>query len=103
MLLTSLHDTLRYSSPRSQTLLDLFPSIACTNANSSFFGSKAFCLILSFPTLGGFRVDRCVGRPTAHLSHRDGERSWIFFVKTAKRTSTNAAYDQNTFTKSGAQ
>lgn len=83
-------------SPREQGWEILIPSVAFKNANSSFFGSKPFRLIL--PNLGGLygMLDAYIDR------HRDrligpATDPGTFFVKTAKVTSTNAAYDRNSF------
>jgi hypothetical protein len=74
----------------------LIPSVAFKNASSSFFGSKPFRLIL--PNLGGLydQVDAYIGRHRLRLLGPAVDPG-TFFVKTAKRSSTNAAYDQNTF------
>jgi hypothetical protein len=86
---------LRWSS-RDQGWEILIPSVAFKNANSSFFGSKPFRLIL--PDLG--RLYELIEAWTErHREHLIGEAAdpGTFFVKTAKMTSTNAAYCQNTF------
>lgn len=74
----------------------LIPSVAFKNANSSFFGSKPFRLIL--PNLGRLyeMIDAWIGRHRACLIGEAADPE-TFFVKTAKMTSTNAAYCQNTF------
>ncbi|POF32615.1 hypothetical protein [Roseibium marinum] len=74
----------------------LIPSVAFKNANSSFFGSKPFRLIL--PDLGRLYelIDAWVDRHRSRLIGPAADPG-TFFVKTAKITSTNAAYSQNTF------
>jgi hypothetical protein len=74
----------------------LIPSIAFKNSGSSFFGSKPFRLVL--PDLGGLNamIDAYLTRHRQRLLAGASDPG-TFFVKTAKRTSTNAEYDQNTF------
>ncbi|SHM73412.1 hypothetical protein [Roseibium suaedae] len=74
----------------------LIPSVAFKNANSSFFGSKPFRLIL--PDLGRLyeMIEAWIDRHRSRLIGPAGDPG-TFFVKTAKITSTNAAYSQNTF------
>jgi hypothetical protein len=74
----------------------LIPSVAFKNANSSFFGSKPFRLIL--PDLGRLyeMIDTWIDRHRSRLIGPAADPG-TFFVKTAKITSTNAAYSQNTF------
>jgi hypothetical protein len=74
----------------------LIPSVAFKNASSSFFGAKPFRLIL--PNLGGLyeKLEAYIDRHRARLIGPTADPE-TFFVKTAKMTSTNAAYDQNTF------
>ncbi len=86
---------LRWSS-RDQGWEILIPSVAFKNASSSFFGSKPFRLIL--PDLGGLyeKLEAYIDRHRARLIGAAADPG-TFFVKTAKMTSTNAAYDQNTF------
>lgn len=86
---------LRWSS-RDHGWEILIPSVAFKNANSSFFGSKPFRLIL--PDLGRLyeMIDALIGRHRACLIGEAADPG-TFFVKTAKMTSTNAAYCQNTF------
>lgn len=74
----------------------MIPSAAFKNATSSFFGGKAFRLVL--PDLEHLyrEIDRYLS------SHRDillggADDPGTFFVKTVKRTSSNAAYDQTSF------
>lgn len=74
----------------------LVPSVAFKNASSSFFGGKPFRLML--PDLGGLydRIDAYVRADRALLI--GGARDpGTFFVKTAKATTRDAAYDQATF------
>ena len=86
---------LRWSS-RDHGWEILIPSVAFKNANSSFFGSKPFRLIL--PDLGRLYelleawIDRHRSRLIGTATDPD-----TLFVKTAKMSSTNAAYGQNTF------
>ena len=74
----------------------LIPSVAFKNACSSFFGGKPFRLALPdlddlYPTLEGYIArDR-------HTLLGDAEDPGTLFVKTVKRTTHDAAYDQNTF------
>jgi hypothetical protein len=72
------------------------PSIAFKNASSSFFGAKPFKLIL--PNLGGLyeKIDAYLDRHRARLLGPASDPG-TFFVKTAKKSSSNAAYDQHTF------
>ncbi|MES0881787.1 hypothetical protein [Roseibium sp. SCP14] len=74
----------------------LIPSVAFKNAHSSFFGSKPFRLIL--PDLGQLYelIDAWIDRHRSRLIGPATDPD-TFFVKTAKITSTNAAYSQNTF------
>ena len=74
----------------------LIPSIAFKNANSSYFGSKPFRLVL--PDLGGLydHIEAYIDRHRRVLL-RGAEDPGTFFVKTVKKTSKDAAYDQNTF------
>lgn len=74
----------------------LIPSSAFKNANSSFFGRKPFRLLL--PDLDG--LYSYIG--TYITDHRlrllnGAPDPGTFFVKTAKRTSRNAAYNQTAF------
>jgi hypothetical protein len=86
---------LRWNS-RDQGWEILIPSVAFKNANSSFFGSKPFRLIL--PDLGRLYelIEAWIERHRARLIGEAADPR-TFFVKTAKMTSTNAAYCQNTF------
>jgi len=74
----------------------LIPSRAFKNANSSFFGSKPFRLIL--PDLGGLydMIEAYIGRHRTRLIGPATDPG-TFFFKSAKLTSTDAAYNQNTF------
>jgi len=86
---------LRWST-RDQGWEILIPSVAFKNANSSFFGAKPFRLIL--PDLGRLyeMIEAWIDRHRARLIASAADPG-TFFVKTAKMTSTNAAYCQNTF------
>ncbi len=74
----------------------LIPSVAFKNATSSFFGAKPFRLIL--PDLGGLyeKIESYIDRHRKRLIGPAADTG-TFFVKTAKTTSANAAYDQHTF------
>jgi len=74
----------------------LIPSVAFKNATSSYFGSKPFRLVL--PNLGGLydHIEAYVSRHRRILL-AGAEDPGTFFVKTVKRTSSDAAYDQTTF------
>ena len=74
----------------------LIPALAFKNANSSFFGKKPFRLVL--PDLDGLYmfIERYVGNDRSLLLG-GAEDPGTFFVKTVKRTSSDAAYNQNTF------
>lgn len=74
----------------------LIPSVAFKNANSSYFGSKPFRLIL--PDLGGLydHIEAYIDRHR-HVLLGGAEDPGTFFVKTVKTTSKDASYDQNTF------
>lgn len=74
----------------------LIPSVAFKNANSSYFGSKPFRLIL--PNLGGLydHIEAYVDRHRRILLG-GAEDPGTFFIKTVKITSRDASYDQNTF------
>jgi hypothetical protein len=74
----------------------LIPSNAFKNANSSFFGSKPFRLVLPdhqdlYPYLNAY-IDRHRG-----VLLGGAEDPGTFFVKTVKTTSKDAAYNQTTF------
>lgn len=72
------------------------PAIAFKNAHSSFFGARPFRLVL--PDLGGLygHIERYLEHHRARLLGGAADPG-TFFVKTAKATSRNAAYDQTTF------
>lgn len=74
----------------------LIPAIAFKNANSSYFGSKPFRLIL--PDLGELydHIEAYIDHHRAALLGGANDPG-TFFVKTVKATSKDAAYDQNTF------
>lgn len=74
----------------------LIPSVAFKNATSSYFGSKPFRLVL--PNLGGLydHIETYIVRHRRVLM-AGAKDPGTFFVKTVKRTSTDAAYDQTTF------
>lgn len=74
----------------------LIPSVAFKNATSSYFGSKPFRLIL--PDLGGLyeHIEAYLSRHRRILL-AGAEDPGTFFVKTVKRTSSDAAYEQTTF------
>lgn len=74
----------------------LIPSVAFKNANSSYFGSKPFRLIL--PDLGGLydHIEAYIDRHRRVLLG-GAEDPGTFFIKTVKTTSRDASYDQNTF------
>lgn len=86
---------LRWSS-RDKGWEILIPSVAFKNANSSFFGAKPFRLIL--PDLGRLYelLEAWIERHRGRLIGTAADPGTLF-VKTAKMTSTNAAYCQNTF------
>lgn len=74
----------------------LIPSNAFKNATSSFFGSKPFRLLLP-DLLGLYRyIGDYIDRHRAILLAGASDPG-TFFVKTVKRTSTDAAYDQMAF------
>jgi len=74
----------------------LIPSVAFKNSTSSFFGSKPFRLVL--PDLAGLyeMIDAYIERHRARLIG-DAVDPGTFFVKSVKRTSADASYNQNTF------
>lgn len=74
----------------------LIPSVAFKNANSSYFGSKPFRLVL--PNLGGLydHIEAYIDRHRRVLLG-GAEDPGTFFIKTVKTTSKDASYDQNTF------
>jgi hypothetical protein len=94
--LTDLHrGELRWSE-RDSGWEVLIPSIAFKNSGSSFFGSKPFRLVL--PDLGSLypMIEHYLGRHRQRLIGGATDPG-TFFVKTTKRMSANAEYDQNTF------
>ena len=74
----------------------LIPAVAFKNSTSSFFGSKPFRLVL--PDLAGLYdvIDAYLDRHRACLIG-DAADPGTFFVKSVKRTSADASYNQNTF------
>lgn len=72
------------------------PSVAFKNANSSFFGSKPFRLVL--PNLGDLYryLEAYIDRHRRVLL-KNATDPGTLFVKTVKLTSKDASYDQNTF------
>lgn len=72
------------------------PAVAFKNADSSYFGSKPFRLIL--PDLGQLYefIEAYIARHRRVLLG-NAEDPGTFFVKTVKVTSKDASYDQNTF------
>jgi len=72
------------------------PAIAFKNSGSSFFGGKPFRLLL--PDLGDLyrHIDDYVTRHRAVLLH-GAEDPGTFFIKTVKRTSSDACYSQEGF------
>ncbi|ESQ79299.1 hypothetical protein [Asticcacaulis sp. YBE204] len=74
----------------------MIPAIAFKNATSSFFGAKPFRLML--PDLGGLYgwIDAYIDRHRATLIGPSVDPG-TFFVKTAKKSSAEAAYNQTTF------
>ncbi len=74
----------------------IIPSVAFKNYGSLFFDGKLFRLIL--PDLGGLyeMIEAYLNRHREQLIGPAVDPG-TFFVKTAKMTSTNAAYCQNTF------
>lgn len=72
------------------------PPAAFKNANSSFFGSKPYRLIL--PDLGDLYlyIGEYIERHRMRLLHGATDPK-TFFVKTVKASSREPAYDQNTF------
>lgn len=83
-------------SDRDQGWEILIPSIAFKNSTSSFFGSKPFRLLL--PDLAGLydAIEAYVDRHRSRLIGAAVDPG-TFFVKSVKRTSADASYNQNTF------
>jgi hypothetical protein len=80
-----------------QNVWEVFiPSAAFKNATSSFFANKPFRLLL--PDLGNLYryIDSYINVHRAALL-RAAPDPGTFFIKTVKRSSANAAYDQTTF------
>jgi hypothetical protein len=77
----------------------LIPAVAFKNSISSFFGSKPFRLTL--PDLGNLyvHIDAYLDRHRKRLLGPAADPG-TFFVKTAKKSSSNAAYDLTTFYES---
>ncbi|MEP9358745.1 hypothetical protein [Sphingomonas sp. KR3-1] len=74
----------------------LIPSIAFKNANSSFFGKRPFRLLLpDFDGLYG-HIEAYLARHRPLLLNGAVDPG-TFFVKTVKRTSSDASYNQTTF------
>lgn len=74
----------------------LIPSNAFKNSHSSFFGSKPFRLILPNLLDLYYYIDAYIDRHRGVLL-ANAKDPGTFFVKTAKLTSMDAAYDQTTF------
>lgn len=74
----------------------LIPAAAFKNTHSSYFSNKPFRLLLPDPGRLYHYIDDYLAqhRPVLLRSARD---PGTFFVKTVKRTTTDAAYDQTTF------
>lgn len=87
--------SLRWSD-REQGWEVLIPAVAFKNSTSSFFGSKPFRLVR--PDLAGLynMIDAYLDRHRARLIG-DATDPGTFFVKSVKRTSVDASYNQNTF------
>lgn len=83
-------------SDRDQGWEVLIPSVAFKNSTSSFFGSKPFRLVL--PDLAGLydMIDAYLNRHRARLIGNAADPG-TFFVKSVKKTSADASYNQNTF------
>ena len=83
-------------SDRDQGWEVLIPSVAFKNSSSSFFGSKPFRLVL--PDLAGLydMIDAYLDRHRARLIGQAADPG-TFFVKSVKKTSADASYNQNTF------
>lgn len=74
----------------------LIPSQAFKNANSSFFGRRLFRLLLpDFDDLYAY-IDAYISRHRPLLLGSASDPG-TFFVKSVKRSSSAASYDQNTF------
>jgi hypothetical protein len=86
---------LRWSA-RDEAWEVFIPPVAFKNVNSSFFANRPFRLLL--PDLAGLylHIDEYLGRHRARLL-KQAQDPGTFFVKTVKRTTVNASYDQNSF------
>lgn len=74
----------------------LIPSVAFKNANSSFFGKRPFQLLLpDFDGLYG-HIEAYLARHRPFLMNGAADPG-TFFIKTVKRTSSDASYNQTTF------
>lgn len=86
---------LRWSA-REQAWEVLIPSVAFKNANSSFFGKRPFRLLLpDFDGLYG-HLETYITRHRPLLLG-DATDPGTFFIKTVKRSSSDAAYNRSTF------
>ncbi len=74
----------------------LIPSVAFKNANSSFFGSKPFRLILPDLLDLYHYINAYIERHRKVLLGQAADPG-TFFIKTVKLSSANAAYNQTTF------
>jgi hypothetical protein len=83
-------------SDREQGWEVLIPSVAFKNSTSSFFGSKPFRLIL--PDLAGLydMIEAYLDRHRTRLLGNAADPG-TFSVKSVKRSSAGASYNQNTF------
>lgn len=81
---------------RSNTWEVFVPAVAFKNVNSSFFGKRPFKLQL--PDLQGLylHIDEYLAQHRERLL-KNADDPGTFFIKTVKRTSTEAAYNQNSF------
>lgn len=74
----------------------LVPAVAFKNAHSSFFAGKPFRLVL--PDLGGLYDHIATYIERHRLALLNGANDpGTFFIKTVKRTSRDASYNQSTF------
>ena len=83
-------------SERDQGWEVLVPAVAFKNAHSSFFAGKPFKLVL--PDLGGLydHIASYIERHRPALLN-GADDPGTFFIKTVKRTSCDASYNQSTF------
>lgn len=79
----------------------LIPSIAFKNANSSFFGSKPFRLILPDLLALYHYINAYIEQHRKVLLGRAADPG-TFFIKSVKLSSSDASYNQTTFMKPGA-